>query len=189
MIPAAAILAWLIVRRAPGHRPWALALTVAALLELALEALAGAEGNWRRVALLAWLGHCAAMACGCWRAWGVRAPWWAAAWLAVATWAPACWYGREAARLWHWTPALGLAAGALVSAMAWWRWHRSGRPRAIMQRTAEIVAAVDLLGAALCIALQSTDHLATWGLVAGVGVATDHAFWLYNIRVRTRAEV
>lgn len=186
--PIAAILAALVARRSPGHRPLAIGMGVLSGVGIAVELVraAGADGllspgvsSRSQLAL-----HLATTASSAWaigRSFRLAAPWYfyAAAWfvaaLAVAFTPVGPWWSRA-----H-PAAMTVCCAAQVLALGAWM-GRGGLP-SITQRTARLITACDVVGLVLG-TLLGWERVGIWGSVSAAGAVVMQAVWLARVRIR-----
>ncbi len=169
----AVVLAIVVARRAPAHRPIAWALALAKLAEfvrpelpsrpaMALLLLLPALSTWSTLRALSWVR--AGRVCVC--AWAL-----AVAWVLFGPW-PWVW--------WEFVWPIGLGVAATIEAGAWWRWRRSGAISGVTQRTAAALSAGDVGGFVIGVCFGWTTKWLAEGVA--VGTCAAQVLWLWQQR-------
>ncbi len=169
----AVVLAIVIARRSPAHRPIAWALVLAKVAELArpylpsrpamaLLLLLPALSAWSTLRALCWV-RAGRVCVGAWAL--------AVAWVLLGPW-PVVW--------WEFVWPVGLGTAATIEAWVWWRWRRSGAISGVTQRTAAVLSAGDVGGFVIGVCFGWTTKWLAEGVA--VGTCAAQVLWLWQQR-------
>lgn len=169
----AVVLAIIIARRAPAHRPIAWALVLAKLAELVRPELPSrpamvlllvlpAFSTWSTLRALAWV-RAGRMCAGVWML-------------------AACWvlFGPRPGVWWEFVWPIGLGTAATIEAWAWWRWRRSDAISGVTQRTAAVLSSGDVGGFLIGVCFGFATKWLAEGVAIGTCVA--QVLWLWQQR-------